>query len=388
MENTQRSVLHIITRLVKGGADENTLHTVYGLIKNGYEVDLLLGGDSDQKLIAEHSKLNIILMPELKRDIKPSNILAFWKIYRLIKRKNYHLVHTHTAMAGFIGRIAARIAKTPVIIHTLHGTTFHDHMNVLKRNLYKSLEVFAGRYTDFFITVGDDIKEKYLAVPIGTREKYKTIRSGFEYDKFNKAFVQTDEIQNNFRIEFNLNKNAVLIGMISRLEPRKGHTYLIQAAKKIIAIHPESVFVIVGEGYYRNEIQNEIKEYGFEKRFIFTGHRQDIEQVIAAMNIIVLTSLWEGLPRVLVQAALLNKPIVSFEVEGAWEVIENNVNGFIVPSKDTAQFAEKVNYLLENLEDSNRMGKNGRNYVNKQWDKEVMVQQIIEIYDKQKNKLR
>lgn len=373
-------VLHILTRLVKGGADENTVFTIEGLIRHGYDVDLVVGGDSDPSLISELGGLNVIVIPELRREVKPSNLAALWKLYRLITKNRYYFVHTHTAMAGFLGRVASKLARTPIVIHSLHGTTFHDHMSYARKQLYIYLEVLASRCTDYYITVGDDIKERYLEAAIGNREQYATIRSGFDYRKFEQARLGTSELKRAFRDQFGLSERDVLIGMVSRIEPRKGHVYLLDAAQAVIRKQPNCKFVIVGEGYFKDAFISMVEEAGCAEHFIFTGHREDIERVMAAFDICVLTSLWEGLPRVLVQAVLLAKPIVTFDVEGAKEVVKESYNGYIIAPKNSELLAEKLLQLSQDLRRAEEMGRNGLNLVSDRWDKEVMVEETVNVY--------
>ncbi len=376
-----KKVLHLLTRLVRGGADENTLATIRGLMKNGYDVDLVVGGDSDYALINQASDINFIVIPELRRDLKLSNLVAFFKITFLLFRKKYSIVHTHTAMAGFLGRIASQLAFTPIVIHSLHGTTFHESLNKATRQLYIYLEILAGLCTDHFITVGEDIKEKYLARRIGERRKYSTVRSGFDYSRFDNARSQRQIIRRFLCNEIGIDEKEILIGMVSRIEPRKGHSYLLEVARNVTGQACNCRFIIVGEGNSRLALEEAIKESGLSDRFVFLGHREDIAEVMAFLDIVVLTSLWEGLPRVLVQAALLGKPIVTFKVEGATEVVEDGVNGYVVPSKNTSLMANRLLSLIQDIDKAHAMGQNGVRRVSNQWDKEVMVKNTVNIYN-------
>jgi len=284
-------------------------------------------------------------------------------------------------MAGFLGRVAAKLARTPIVIHSLHGITFHKNLNTARKKLYVYLEMLTGHWTDYFITVGEDVKQKYLSIPIGTKEKYFTVRSGFDFEKFSKARDNEENLRNLLRKELRLSQRDVLIGMVSRIEPRKGHIYLLRAAKVVIKTHPQSKFLIIGEGYYKEALMHEVKKARCENNFVFTGHRNDVERMMVSLDIFVLTSLWEGLPRVLVQAALLGKPIVTFDVEGAREVVKENVNGFIVPTKDVQLLAVRLIQLIDDLDSARRIGKRGMELVDGFWDKNVMVKQTVNIYN-------
>jgi len=377
---TKKSVLHILTRLIMGGADENTIFTIEGLIRDGYSVDLVVGGDSDPRLVEKYANLNIIVLPELRRNVKLSNLIAFWKIYRLIVTNGYYYVHTHTAMAGFLGRVAAKLAGTPVIIHSLHGITFHNLLHPVVRRIYILAERIAESCTDFFITVGEDVKQKYLAESIGTEDKYRVIRSGFDYEHFYGALNCRHDLRRRLTQELGLDQDDILFGTVSRIEPRKGHIYLIEAAQKVIAVIPKAKFIIVGEGYHREDLEEKVDRLGLQNNIFFIGHRDRIAEIMVCLDIFVLTSLWEGLPRVLVQAALLEKPIVTFEVEGAWEIVRNDVNGFVVPQKDIEVLSNKLIYLATDLPKARLMGNRSKTLIDGLWRKDVMIEKTRKVY--------
>ena len=376
-------VLHIITRFIRGGADENTRYTAEALDPKYYWVNLLAGGESDFSYLDEIGKeVSVLVIPELKRNIDPVNdLIAFVKIFKLIKSRKYHLVHTHTAKGGFIGRMAAALAGTPIIVHTLHGVTFHDFMSPLRKHLYILLERLAALVTDLFITVGDDLKTRYISRNIGSSEKYVTIRSGIDL----KEFWEARELPNDFiaveKEKLGIPHSDVVVGTISRLEPRKGHIYLLRAASRIVSKFPNIKFVIIGDGYYKTFLEEEVKNLNLTEHIIFLGHRKDVPKLIALMDIVTLTSLWEGLPRALVQAAAVGKPIVTFDIEGAREVVEEGVNGFIVPPQNIDLLTEKLLFLATNLPIAQTMGLQGRKRVNNCWDVETMVQRTLEVYE-------
>ncbi len=376
-------ILHVITRLVRGGADENTIYNIRGADSSLYEIELLVGGESDLKLVSELSDIQCYVLPTLKRDINPvTDLVGLIKLTRLIRKKKYEIVHTHTAKAGILGRIAGKIGGAPIIVHTLHGITFHDFMNPLTKKSYIIFEKLAGHFTDFFITVGDDLKNKYLMKKIGGENQYQTIYSGFPTEEF----IQSCTISNSRKIEefkkLKLQKDDIVIGTVTRLEKRKGHTYLFQSAVKIIQKFPNVKFVIVGEGPYRRQLESEVKRFNLQKNVIFAGYWKDVGRIISLYDIFVLTSLWEGLPRVLVQAALAEKPIVTFEVEGAWEVVKEGVNGYIVPSKNVEKLTDRLSLLVSDLRTAKKMGGQGRNIVGNNWDVNVMVKNTSHVYKK------
>lgn len=374
-------VLHIITRLISGGADENTIFSIRGLQKNGYKVDLLVGGESQLKIIQDNDDIHIIILKELTRNINPiKDLIAFFKIFCYIRKNNYAIIHTHTAKAGFLGRLAAKCSGAPIIIHTLHGITFHEFLNPIIKNIYILLEKITGSFTQKLVTVGEDIKQKYCARNIATPEKYITIRSGFDLQNFIHDGNLSPDEQVFEKQRLGLKQTDIVIGSVSRLEPRKGYVYLLEAASIVCEKISDVKFVIAGEGKQRAQLEEEVRKRKLTDKIFFLGYRQSVARIMAIFDIFTLTSLWEGLPRVLVQAAALGKPIVTFDVEGAWEVVEHGINGFIVPSKDTQQLSERLLRMIQHIDQTRAMGQIGKTKINNAWDTQTMIRQIDCVY--------
>lgn len=375
-------VLHIITRLINGGADENTLSTISGMDEERFHVELAVGAESEEHLLRILPKKNFILINELKRNIHPVNdILSLFRLFRIIRKNGYDIVHTHTAKAGVIGRLAALFAGTPIIIHTLHGITFHQNLNRLSRYSYIILEKIVGRFTSRFITVGEDLRKKYIYHGIGTPEKYTTIYSGFELNSFVADGNIDDEEIKRERNRLGISNDDTILGTVSRLEPRKGHVYLFDALKQILNANKKIKLLVAGNGDYENELRKYVRQNQLSDHVIFLGFRRDVPRIMRIMDIFTLTSLWEGLPRVLVQAALMQLPVVTFDVEGAWEVVKENENGFIVPVADVDQLAERLKFLIDNPDLAKVMGKRGRDFVSSKWDTSEMVNKITQLYE-------
>jgi len=374
-------MLHVITRLIRGGADENTLYTVRGLDKRRYVVDLAVGEGSELEEIGTIPDVGVHLVPELVREPHPwKDMVALIKLARMIRRGNYQIVHTHTAKAGFLGRLAAAIAGTPVIIHTVHGVTFHQHLPWAHRAFYLALERIAARFTDQFVAVGEDVKDIYLRSGIGTTAEYETIYSGMPLHEYLEAGAMPAAERDALRAELGFEPHHRVIVMAARLEPRKGHGYLFHAVQRLRPDHPELRVLVVGEGPIRVQLETQCRALGIDDLVVFLGHRHDLPRVFAAADISVLTSLWEGLPRVLVQSAAAGKPIVTFDVEGAWEVVRDGRNGFVVASQDVHAFAERLGLLLAERERSEEMGAAGREAVGSRWTVETMLDRLDDLY--------
>lgn len=375
-------ILHIITRWTNGGgAERNTYFNIKGLDKNKYEVDLVIGGDS-KSMPESLEGVKVIKINSLRRNIHPiDEIRAFFKLYFLIKRNKYDLVHTHLAKAGMLGRLTAKLAGTPVIIHGLHGSLFHDALNPLVSFVYKKLEQFSALYTTWFISVGEDLKYRYLKAGIGRENNYSVIRSGIDLDKFRKASDLSDNDLKSIKEKLNIDSENIVIGMVASLEPRKGHKYAIKVAEEIIKRYPNVKFLFVGEGYLRFNLERVVREKNLQKSIIFMGFRRDVEKIMAIFDVLILTSLWEGLPQVLVQGSIMGKPIVSFSVEGANEIVKEGENGFTVSLKNTSKMVEKLDYLISDLKRARIMGKKGKKLITEEWKVENIIKKTNNIYN-------
>jgi glycosyltransferase involved in cell wall biosynthesis len=323
--------------------------------------------------------VKIIKIKSLRRNVYfLPDFSAFFQIYRLIKRNKYHLVHTHQSKAGFLGRVAAKLAGVSLVVHTLHGPLFFEGQNILIKQFYILLEKFAAIFTDWFICVGEDLKNYYLEKGVGKKEKYSVIRSAQELEKFQHALrLPENEIEKIKKSLGIINKSPV-IGMVGRLEKSKGWEEAIEVAKEVAKKHPEVKFLFVGKGNFRSFLEKKVARLKLQQNIIFTGFKKNIEKIIMVFDVLILTTPREGLPQTLVQGALLEKPMVSFNVLGANELIKNN--GFIVPQKNINEFVEKLTFLINNPERAKELGKKGRFLVNEEWKIEEIQKRNEQLY--------
>jgi len=377
-------VLHIITRLILGGAQENTLLTVEGLGKRrGYEATLItglpLGPEGSLVEEAESKGIHPMVIPGMRREVNPGrDILTFIKLYRLIKEGDYDIVHTHSSKAGILGRLAAYLAGTKVIIHTIHGLPFHEYQSQWVNYFYILCERLAALVTDKIITVAEAMTGKALAAKIAPEEKFITIYSGMELDKFLEPGVTSNK-----RKEMGIEPDVPVVGKLARLFPLKGHKYLLAAAAEVARVYPQVKFLLVGDGILRKSLEKQAEELGIKEKIIFGGlvPREEIPGLLAIMDIVVHTSLREGLARVLPQALAGGKPVISFNIDGASEVVKEGETGHLVPAEDSRGLAEAIIDLLRDKEKAKRMGEAGKRLVDPAFRAEVMVDRIAELYE-------
>ena len=384
-------VLHVITRLANGGAAENTIYSVNGLAGEHWKVDLAIGGSAEDdedrvEKLNVSDKVTVHRVQTLTRNPGVQDMRALVSLRRLIKKGSYHIVHTHGAKAGILARMAAYKEGVPIIINGIHGHTFSPQMHPIARAIYRAIERRVARYTTHFVSVGEDLRRQYVAAGVGEDARYTVIHSGMELSRYTAAATVDTNERRSIRAEFDIPEDAVVLANISRMEPRKGHRFFLEAARGVVDTignrepGSEPWFVIVGDGPEEANLRAQAHTLGISDRTVFTGYRRDVEKMFAMCDVVVLTSLWEGLPRVLVQAAAASKPVVTFACDGAYEVVENEVNGWVVPMRDVDAVKECLSRLVVDADLRLRMGRAGQDKVNDTWTVETMVRQIESLY--------
>ena len=394
-------VLHIITRLDKGGSAENTLLTILGLSKERYDMTLIKGASLESTMSDEERRANekdlkkisdsgvsVITIDELVRKISSLNDLrAFIKLFLVIRNGKYHIVHTHTSKAGVLGRWAAWFCRTPVIIHTPHGHVFYGYYGRFVTQIFKIMERVTALVTDRIITLTDREKQEHINFKIAPPEKFITIHSGVDTKRFFEIAVADTK---RLKMEFNIPDDFMIIGTVGRLIGIKGHKYFIQAAHKVIkSLQPSEFkiqnyigikFIIVGDGPLMTYLKREANLLGISDSVIFTGWRADVPAVMSVFDIFVLPSLNEGMGRVLVEAMLLKKPIIASNVGGIPDLIRNGENGILIPPASPDKLAEAIIDLIKSKDKRNRMGERGR-FIAESYSDKAMVEEIENLYE-------
>ncbi|MSP59302.1 MAG: glycosyltransferase family 1 protein [Myxococcales bacterium] len=379
-------VLHIITRLIVGGAQENTLFTAIGQHNTkGMRVTLLAGIDDGPEGNlhdrAHQAGLDLQLMRELVRPIAPTtDAVAFARLCAFIRRGRYDVVHTHSSKAGILGRIAARAVGTPIIVHTLHSLVFGEHAAPWKNALYVRLKKLCAPMTHKIISVCDATKDGAIAAGIGTLEQHLTIYSGFHIEPFLRVRDALPVAEAKRRL--GLAPEHLVVGKVARLFPQKGHDHFLAAARLIAAREPRARFLLVGDGILRADLEAQTRQWGIRDRFVFAGlvAPPDVPAHIQAMDVAVHTSIREGLARVIPQASAVGKPVVAFALDGTPEAISHGVSGFLTTPYDAPEVADRVLEILDDAPRKRAMGEAGRAFAGANFPVEVMVRRVNEVY--------
>jgi glycosyltransferase involved in cell wall biosynthesis len=381
-DGTPIPVLHTITRLIVGGAQENTLFTAAWLDPARFRVDVLSGPQTgtEGSLIeeAQAQGIRLTILPDLLRQVSPLHDLrALASLTRFIREGGYTIVHTHSSKAGILGRLAARRAGAPIIVHTVHGWSFHDHMPALTRRIYTLLERWMARFTHALVVVAEKDIEKGLHARIGRREQYHLIRSAIPLDTFDPAKV--DRVA--ARQALGLPLDAQVIGAIGRFSAQKNPLDWVRVAGIIGRARPDARFLLVGDGPLRRQVKAALAQEGLAGRAVLTGIRRDTPRLLAAMDVFMLTSLWEGLPRTIPEAQAMSLPVVANHADGTVEAIQDGFNGFLCHPGDLQGMAERVLALLDNPLLCAEMGARGRSAAQQTFDLRLMIRQIEGLYD-------
>ena len=341
-------VCHVITRLDLGGAQENTLYTV-GHLRAPFAASLVCGRGG--LLDDEASGLPgvpVTFLPSLVRPVRPwRDLRALRDLARLFRSERPQVVHTHSSKAGILGRAAARLAGVPVVVHTIHGFGFNDLQPAPLRAALVALERAASRFTTQFIAVSRANLEKGMALGIVPRGRVRLIRSGIPIAAFETA--GRDEALRSgiaLRREIGLPRDAPLVGMVACLKRQKDPLTFVEAMARVAAALPRAAFVVAGDGELRAAVQARCEARGLAGKLRLLGWRRDIPGVMAALDVLVLASLWEGLPKVLPQAIAAGVPIVATAVDGTRDVLRDGVSGLLCAPGDAATIASGVIRLL------------------------------------------
>jgi len=376
-------VVHLITRLILGGAQENTLLTVEDQHHlHGDEVTLITGpaiGPEGSLIERANARgLDVRIIPALRRSIHPwRDWVSYREIIRLLREILPEVVHTHSSKAGILGRAAASKLGIPCV-HTIHGPAFHPFQSRVAYELFRAAEKWAARRCDRLVSVCDAMTEQYVAAGVAPRDKFVTVYSGMEVE----PFLHPPRERNTVRRELGFEPQHVVVGKVARLFHLKGHEYVIEAARQVIAAQPEVRFLFVGDGVLRSALQRQIEAAGLSSHFVFTGlvPNDRVPELIGAMDIVVHASLREGLARVLPQGLISGKPVVSYDVDGAREVVIPNETGFLLPPKSVAELSQALITLVADPNLRERFGQTGRARFTDQFRHEVMTLRLREIY--------
>ena len=362
-------IAHVITRMIVGGAQENTLLSIRGQLENGNEVVLITGPSPGREgeLLKQVDlpKFEIILCPQLVRELSLfRDLAALFKLRRLFKNRRFDIVHTHSSKAGIIARLAAAWAGVPVVVHTVHGQAFHPHEKAWRNYLYIVLERLAARCCQHIYAVAQAMIEQCVSAKVAPREKYMVVYSGMDTEKFRSAVRDMS-----LRARLGIPPQARVIAVLARLFPLKGYEYVLPAAAEVVKTAPDTHFLIIGDGPMYDELRRRLGELNLSEHFHFAGlvAPDRVADYLVQADLLWHLSLREGLPRAVVQALATGIPAIGFDLDGTPEVVLSGKTGFVVPSGNVAAVADRTLEFWRNDELRRSCGENGRRLVCEQF---------------------
>jgi glycosyltransferase involved in cell wall biosynthesis len=369
-------VLHVITRMVLGGAQENTLATVAGLRARGHEVVLATGpsGGPEGMLLDRARELGVepVPIPELVREVSPlRDATALARLYGLIRRGRFDVVHTHTSKAGVLGRLASRLARVPVVVHTPHGHVFDGYFGPIATGAFAGIERALARRTDALIAISEACRQDHLRLGVGTPGRFVTIPSGIPKeaprtgrDAARRALGAADE--------------EIVVGCVARLAPVKGQHVLLSAFARATRRHPRASLVLVGDGPARRDLQEQAQRLGLDGSVRFLARRDDVPEVLPSFDMYVQPSLNEGMGRALAKAMVAGLPVVATDAPGPAELV--GTAGVVVPAGDANALAGAIEAVAADGSLRRRLGRAARTRSRGFWSEEQMVEAIEAVY--------
>ncbi|MEM4188093.1 MAG: glycosyltransferase family 4 protein [Candidatus Hadarchaeum sp.] len=320
-----------------------------------------------------------ISIPEIvgEATFKYRDLKALIKLYQLIRRERPHIVHTHTTKAGFLGRLAARLAGVPIVVHTYHGHVLHGYYGPSKTRLLRSMERALARLTDCLIAISELIKRDLVAYGVASAEKIAVIPLGFDLE----PFLCNQVYKGKLRRELGLNEDARIVGIVGRIFPIKNHRLFLDAAVRVATREPNAYFVVVGDGILRSEMEGYAQKLGIAPRVFFLGWRRDLPRIYADLDLLVVSSDNEGTPVSAIEAMASGCPVVGTSVGGLPDIILEGETGYLVPPRDPEALAAAVLSLLQDREIAARMGQTARALAKDRFSLQRLVSDVQNLYE-------
>lgn len=375
-------ICHVITRMIVGGAQENTLLSIIGQLEKGHEAVLLTGpspGREGELLKnADFPDFEVVQTPHLVRELSPvCDVKAYFALKKFFRERKFDVVHTHSSKAGIVGRFAAHAAGVPVVVHTVHGLAFGRYEKPWRNLLYRFSERCAARVSDRIFAVARSMVEQCVAGNVAPESKFRVVYSGMDMDAFLNAAPDAK-----LRHALGIPERVPVIATLARLFRMKGYEFVLPSACEVLKSRPDTHFLIIGDGPMKDELETRLRELAIEKNFHFAGliPPEKVPRYLALADLLWHLSLREGLPRSVVQALACGKPAVGFALDGTPEVIEDRVTGILARPENVGDVVRGTLELLSDPEAAAKMGEAGRERVRGQFEWRNMAETLLEEY--------
>ncbi len=376
-------VLQILGDSAFGGGSYQVLALCKYLKANGFEVSLLSTHEFTIKRFREEG-IDVISPAFVDATVSPLNDLrAVRMLTRFLQKNKFDIVHSHTSKAGFVGRLSANKANVPLIIHTVHGYAYDDGYGFVKKQLFKYLEQKAAKWSDLLITISNELFRVTKEDIVGADKSVELIENGVDWQKFQTAAQSRDKV----RRELGIDQKQLLVGMISRLSHPKIPQDLIRAAALLKNRRLDAKYLIVGNGPLESDIDKLIKELKLENDFIRLGFREDIPEILSAIDVFVLPTLWEGRSMSILEAMAARKAIITTDIPANRELLENEKEALLVPTRNVKALEEAMFTLMKDKDKANKIGKTALEKVIKHYTLDDSLGKTLTAYKRLINKV-
>lgn len=372
-------VMRIIARMNVGGPATHVTLLNEGLTRLGYECLLVTGMETDREGTMKDAvaarQLPMEVIPQLGREIDPRHDMAtLFKLYHLMRQWRPHIVHTHTAKAGFVGRVAAHLAGVPLVVHTFHGHVFHGYFSHAKTRFFIELEKFCAKLSSRIITISDRLKSEIVSYGITDPTHINVIPLGFELNTL-KAVSK-----GGFCSDLGLTPDMGLIAAVGRLVPIKNLHLFLDAAAIAHQHNPDIRFALIGDGELRSDLEAYARKLEIDDVVIFTGWRRDLAQIYTDINAVVISSDNEGTPASLIEAMAVGCPVISTSVGGVPDIVRDRQTGRLVPPRDPKALAQAILNIFDDPATTHQMAEEARKFALKTYTSERLVFQMHGLY--------
>lgn len=372
-------IVHMLTRLLRAGSEENTIATCRAQLADGHTVYLVHGQEADPVYAGDWAgDLRVVRVASMVHPLHPvQDVRAIRDLWRLLRVVRPDVVHTHQSKAGILGRVAAWLARVPVIIHGVHIVPFAG-VGRVQQAVYIAAERMTALFTDAFISVSRGVRDAYLAERIGAPARHHVVHSGFAIDRFRQPPLPDD-----WRALVGCPKGAArppVLVMLAALEERKRHCEFLEAFPAVLALHPGTILLLAGEGPHRAAVEATISRLGLSANVRLLGHRPDPERLIALADIGLLASTKEGLPRVVMQFLVAGTPCVVCDLPGLDEVLHDGENGLVADPHDLADMVARIGALLDDPARLEALRQGAERSDLASWDVAAMCRGMADVY--------
>ena len=378
-------ILRVIARLNMGGPALHVAYLTEGLRKRGYDTTLVAGslarGEDSMAFVADAHGVEVVRIDELGREISPlRDLMATIRLARLIRKQRPQILHTHTAKAGTVGRVAARLAgsrRPPIVVHTFHGHVLRGYFGPVRSLFFRLLERWLAAGTTALVAVSPQVRDDLVALGVAPRERFVVIRLGIELDE-RVAPEQNGRAES--RRYLGIPGDRFAVGWIGRMTAVKRTDDVLIAFRNLRDSGVDAVLCMVGDGPERLQLEQRAHELGVARDTVFLGYQEDVAPFYAAFDVLVLPSGNEGTPVTVIEALAAERPVVATRVGGVPDVVRDGEDGFLVEAGATGDLADRLGRLARDPALRARMGKKGRERVLPRYAVERLVDDVDELY--------